>query len=206
MFILANRKWRTFYLKDDNGKLWVETIIVTFLDVVATVDVLTASYNDVLKTCRNSKRIFCMTIKSSSRLERINKLEGDNSYWQILSLVCPLKYHVFRGISRSKKKYIYITWHCFPPIIPKALACFRWAPPFLSYGSHSGREGADESLFCNLACFVLVCVVLIYLPFNNNLRRSKDLFIRVLTQKAQKWGKPGGRGGGQGWPRKSLPA
>ena len=107
VFILANRKWRTFYLKDDNGKLWVETIIVTFLDVVATVDVLTASYNDVLKTCRNSKRIFCMTIKSSSRLERINKLEGDNSYWQILSLVCPLKYHVFRGISRSKKIYIY---------------------------------------------------------------------------------------------------
>ena len=62
--------------------------------LLATVNVLTASYNDVLKTCRNSKCTFCMTIKSSSRLERINKLERDNSYWQILSLVCPLKYHL----------------------------------------------------------------------------------------------------------------
>ena len=80
--------------QDDNGKIWVETIIVTFLDAVATVDVLTASYNDVLKTCRNSKCIFCMTINLSSQLERINKLERDYSYWQIFSLVCPLKYHV----------------------------------------------------------------------------------------------------------------
>ena len=56
-------------------------------------------------------------------------------------------------------------------------------------------EGADESLFCNLACFVLVCVVLICLPFNNNLEDLKNSFIRVLTQKAQKSGKPGvGRG------------
>ena len=28
-------------------KLWVEVIIVTFLDAVATIDVLTASNNDV---------------------------------------------------------------------------------------------------------------------------------------------------------------
>ena len=62
--------------------------------LLATVDVLTASYNDVLKTCRNSKCTFCMPIKSSPRLERINKLERDYSYWQILSVVCPLKYHV----------------------------------------------------------------------------------------------------------------
>ena len=45
--------WKTkneelFYIKDDNGKLWVEVIIVTFLDAIATVDVLTpASKNDV---------------------------------------------------------------------------------------------------------------------------------------------------------------
>ena len=33
--------------KDDNGKLWVEVTIVTFLDAIATVDVLTpASKND----------------------------------------------------------------------------------------------------------------------------------------------------------------
>ena len=59
LFILNNRKWRTFYLKDDNGKLWVKVIIVTFLDAVTTVDVLTASYNDV-----NLSKL-SMTIKSS---------------------------------------------------------------------------------------------------------------------------------------------
>ena len=46
-FILDNRKWTTFYIKDDNGKLWVEVIIFTFLDAVATVDVLTARKGDV---------------------------------------------------------------------------------------------------------------------------------------------------------------
>ena len=35
-----------------------------------------------------------MTIKSSFRFDRINKLDRDVSYWQILSFVCPLKYHV----------------------------------------------------------------------------------------------------------------
>ena len=35
-----------FYLKDDNGKLWVEVIVVTFFNAVAIVDVLTASNND----------------------------------------------------------------------------------------------------------------------------------------------------------------
>ena len=47
LFILDNIKRRTFHLKDDNGKLWVEVIIVTFLEEVATVDVLTANNNDV---------------------------------------------------------------------------------------------------------------------------------------------------------------
>ena len=47
LFILDNKKWTTFYIKDDNGKLWVEVIIFTVLDTVATVDVLTASNNDV---------------------------------------------------------------------------------------------------------------------------------------------------------------
>ena len=34
-------------IKDDNGKLWVELIIVTFFNAVVTVDVRTASSNDV---------------------------------------------------------------------------------------------------------------------------------------------------------------
>ena len=38
LFIPDNRKWRTFHLKDDNGKLWVEVIIVTSFDAIATVD------------------------------------------------------------------------------------------------------------------------------------------------------------------------
>lgn len=45
MFILDSRKRRT--LKDDDGKLRVEVIIVSFLDAIATVDVLTASNTDV---------------------------------------------------------------------------------------------------------------------------------------------------------------
>ena len=35
-----------------------------------------------------------MTIKSSFRFDRMNKLDHDFSHWQILSFVCPLKYHV----------------------------------------------------------------------------------------------------------------
>ena len=47
LFILDNRKWTTFSIKDDNGKLWVEVIIFTFWDAAVTVDVLTGSNNDV---------------------------------------------------------------------------------------------------------------------------------------------------------------
>ena len=31
LFIIDKRKWRTFHLKDNNGKLWVKRIFVTFL-------------------------------------------------------------------------------------------------------------------------------------------------------------------------------
>ena len=34
------------YIKDNNGKLWVEVIFI-FLDAAATVDVLTTSNNDI---------------------------------------------------------------------------------------------------------------------------------------------------------------
>ena len=40
-----------------------------------------------------------MTMKSSSRFYRINKLDRDYSHWQILSLVYPVKYHVTAFIS-----------------------------------------------------------------------------------------------------------
>ena len=39
LFIPYDRKSITLHLRDDNGKLWVEAIIVTSLDAVATVDV-----------------------------------------------------------------------------------------------------------------------------------------------------------------------
>ena len=47
LLILDNRKRRTFYLKDNNGKLWVDVIVVIFFNAVGTVDVLTASNDDV---------------------------------------------------------------------------------------------------------------------------------------------------------------
>ena len=40
------QKIKNFSRKDDNGKLWVEVIIVTFLDAEATANVLIAN-NDV---------------------------------------------------------------------------------------------------------------------------------------------------------------
>ena len=45
LIILNNRK-RPFHLRDDNVKIWVEVIIVTFLYAVATVDVLRTNSND----------------------------------------------------------------------------------------------------------------------------------------------------------------
>lgn len=38
---------KDFLCQKNNGKLWVEMIIVTVLDAIATVNVLTASNNDV---------------------------------------------------------------------------------------------------------------------------------------------------------------
>ena len=50
---------KTFYLKNDKGKLLVEVIIFTFLDRVATVDVLTASNTGVKLS--DSNCTFCGT-------------------------------------------------------------------------------------------------------------------------------------------------
>ena len=46
ILILGFKGLTTFYRKDGNGKLWVEVIVVTFMDAVATVYVLTASNNN----------------------------------------------------------------------------------------------------------------------------------------------------------------
>ena len=44
---LTTENEQLFFIKDDNGKLWVEVIIVTFFNALVTIDVLTASNNDV---------------------------------------------------------------------------------------------------------------------------------------------------------------
>ena len=49
-----------------------------------------------------------MTIESSSRFDRINKLDRDYWYWHVLSLVCPQPWNT--------------TWHCYYSMDPKARA------------------------------------------------------------------------------------
>ena len=61
--------------------------IVTLQYSEATVNVLMANSNDV-----NLANTLDTEIVVS--FDRINKLDRDYSYWQILSLVCPQKYHV----------------------------------------------------------------------------------------------------------------
>ena len=62
--------------------------IVTLQYSEATVNVLMANSNDV--NLANTLDNFEIVVS----FDRINKLDRDYSYWQILSLVCPLKYHV----------------------------------------------------------------------------------------------------------------
>jgi len=64
----------------------------SFSDAVSTAHVLTASNKDVNRA--ETRAVHFATLKSSSRFEKINKFLRDYLYWQILSLVCPLKYHV----------------------------------------------------------------------------------------------------------------
>ena len=50
VMIFCEQKMKdVLYLISDNGRLWVEVIIVYFLDAVATVEVLTAASNDDVK-------------------------------------------------------------------------------------------------------------------------------------------------------------
>ena len=65
-------------------------IIVTLQYAVATVNVLMANSNDVnLANTLDNYEI----VVSFDRINKI-KLHHDYSFWQILSLVCPLKNHV----------------------------------------------------------------------------------------------------------------
>ena len=70
---------KNIFLKDDNGKLWVKVIIATFLDAIPTVDVLTASNNEVKLV--ESGTVHFARLKSLSRFEKINPtLDCDYSH------------------------------------------------------------------------------------------------------------------------------
>ena len=94
LFILDNRKFTTFYLKDNNGKLWVVSSDYCFFSgcsYLVTIDpVLTESNNDLILTCWNSNFTFCRT-KIFIVFERINKSNCDYLCWQILNLAYPPK-------------------------------------------------------------------------------------------------------------------
>ena len=60
--------------------------LVTFFDAVAAVDAITASNND--EKLVETRAVYFAKLHSSSRFERINKLDRDDLYCQILSLVC----------------------------------------------------------------------------------------------------------------------
>ena len=64
----------------------------SFSDAVLTAHVLTASNKNVNRA--ETRAVHFATLKSSSRFKKIKKFLRDYLYWQILSLVCPLKYHV----------------------------------------------------------------------------------------------------------------
>ena len=82
-FVYPRQQERPFHLKDDNVKIWVEVIIVTFQYAVATVNVPMSNNNDV--SLANTLDNYEIVVS----FDRINKLDRDYSYWQILSLVCP---------------------------------------------------------------------------------------------------------------------
>ena len=98
LFILDNKK-RTFYLKGNDGKLWVEVIIVSFRDAVSSDR--RCPQSKLYWTC--TRTVHFAKLNSSSRFESINKLDSDSSYWQILSLDCLLKYHVTSLSSHQSK-------------------------------------------------------------------------------------------------------
>ena len=47
LFILDDKKYRTFHVKDDNSK-WLKMHVATFLNAAATADVLAANNNDLI--------------------------------------------------------------------------------------------------------------------------------------------------------------
>ena len=83
LFILDNRKWRPFHLKDDNVKIWVEVIIVTLQYAVATVNVFMANGNDI--NLANTLENYEIVVS----FDRINKLDRVTRIGKFYHLFAP---------------------------------------------------------------------------------------------------------------------
>ena len=85
------------------------SIIVTYLDTVATVDILTTNNDDVNLVETRNDFLLDYYFKSSSCFDSVNKLDCNFLHWQLLSLFClpPEKPHdilLFSHQSFSKCK------------------------------------------------------------------------------------------------------
>ena len=112
LFILNNRTWRTFYVEDDNGNLWVKISPPTpppgendhcYFSRSSSDRKMSSEQVIMSQTCRNLNCTFCMTMKLSSRFERLKKLDRDFLHWQILFIVFPLRNDVTLLISHRSE-------------------------------------------------------------------------------------------------------
>ena len=91
LFFLDNRKGKTVYLKDDNGKFWVKEVIVAFffLDEVATVQM---AWQQAILMLNLSKLHFARL--KPSLFERIHQLDRDYPVWPrgLWSLILPIRW------------------------------------------------------------------------------------------------------------------
>ena len=94
LFILDNRKFTTFYLKDNNGKLWVVSSDYSFFSgcsYLVTIDpVLTESNNDLILIVETPILHFA-GLKFSSRLRELTNHNREYLCRQILNLEYPQK-------------------------------------------------------------------------------------------------------------------
>ena len=89
---ILDRKWRNFKSLRRCFQIIGGRDHFFLLDAAATVDVLTASRDDVKLV--EARTVHFSSLKLSSFFEKIKNLDRDYSYWQILSPVCHLKVHL----------------------------------------------------------------------------------------------------------------
>ena len=141
LFIQGNRKLPPFILKDDNVKIWVEVIIVSFLYAVATLDVLMANSNDV-NLAKHDRYIFGSCSRCSEEKSPLVP-NPDSKQWHVI-VFCDQSGKTLRAaptqltfwmtmktnstaITRIGRVYHlfsswHTSWHRFYPIDPRARA------------------------------------------------------------------------------------